>query len=608
MLAVLGLALAAFPSDQPPGLPLLPCPESSATAPACTPSKEDMKDAKAAFARGMKFQHDKRLQEAFDQFEIAANLAPRVVDYVTVREMTREQLVFDHLQRGNAAQLAGKPVEALGEFRSALGLDPQNKFAHERLADALGEFSPKPQFAPQVVAESTALRLQPDQVSADFHYRGDSRNLLSQVASAYGIKVTFDDSVVSRQVAFDIDGVDFYTAMSVACTITHTFWSPLDPRQILLALDNTENHRQFERMAMRTFYVPGANAPQDLNDLTNLLRSIFEIKFVQQQPLNGTITVRAPQQMLDAATTFIEGLADARPEVLLDVKLYEVSHTLIRNFGVHIPNNFNLFNIPVGALAALGGQNIQQLINQLIASGGINQASSQSLSALLAQLTGQQNNIFSQPLATFGGGLTFMGLSLDQLSAQLSINESSIRTLEHSTLRVAQGNDGSLHVGSRFPILNASFSPVFNSPAIASVIQNNSFQAPFPSFSYEDIGLTLKAKPEIHGNSEVSLQLELQFRNLVGQSINGVPVMGNREYKGTITLRDSEPAVLAGAVSQTDQRSLSGIPGLGQVPGLNQVMTTNTVEHDSDELLIVITPHITTAAEHNASTEVWLPH
>jgi hypothetical protein len=32
------------------------------------------------------------------------------------------------------------------------------------------------------------------------------------------------------------------------------------------------------------------------------------------------------------------------------------------------------------------------------------------------------------------------------------------------------------------------------------------------------------------------------------------------------------------------------------------------VEHDEDELLLVITPHITTQADHNASTEVWLPH
>ncbi len=165
---------------------------------------------------------------------------------------------------------------------------------------------------------------------------------------------------------------------------------------------------------------------------------------------------------------------------MLDVNVYEITNSVTRNMGLQIPNNFQLFNIPVGALAALGGQNIQDLINQLIAGGGINQANSQALSGLLAQLQGQQNSIFSQPLATFGGGLTLSGLSLGTAGAQLSLNESNVKTLEHATLRVSQGNDANFLVGSRYPILNASFAPVFNTPAISSVIQNNSFPGPFP--------------------------------------------------------------------------------------------------------------------------------
>src|SRR5205823_10175242 len=120
---------------------------------------------------------------------------------------------------------------------------------------------------------------------------------------------------------------------------------------------------------------------------------------------------------------------------------YQISHSLMRSFGLHIPNQFNLFNIPAAALTALGGQNIQDLINQLIASGGINAAGSTAISGLLAQLGGQQNSIFSQPLATFGGGLTFMGLSLDQLSAALSLNESWVRSLENMQIRAGQGTD-----------------------------------------------------------------------------------------------------------------------------------------------------------------------
>ena len=39
---------------------------------------------------------------AFEQFDDAARLSPKDVEYVTAREMARQQIVFDHLQCGDA--------------------------------------------------------------------------------------------------------------------------------------------------------------------------------------------------------------------------------------------------------------------------------------------------------------------------------------------------------------------------------------------------------------------------------------------------------------------------------------------------------------------------
>src|SRR5437588_692294 len=110
-------------------------------------------------------------------------------------------------------------------------------------------------------------------------------------------------------------------------------------------------------MVLRTCYVPGITAPKDLNDIVNLLRTIFEVRFLTPQAQAGTVAVRAPQRTLDAATQWMESLGDARPQVMLDVHVYQISHTLTRNMGLHIPNQFQLFNIPIGALLALGGRN-----------------------------------------------------------------------------------------------------------------------------------------------------------------------------------------------------------------------------------------------------------
>jgi general secretion pathway protein D len=605
---VLGMAAtlcmaADTPTDSPAVLSL--CSESPG-APACQASAKDLKAARKAFARGLKLERSKNLDEAFNQFQEAASLVPQNVEYITARELVRQQLAASHLERGNDNLLNGRQVEALAEFRTAQTLDPQNEFAQQRLRDALGPLPVRTPGPPQVVASEDALAAKPLDGHHDFHYRGDSRGLITAVATSYDLTAILDDNFPNRRVHFDLEDADFATAIRAASQVTKSFSVALEDKVLFSTIDTPENHRLYDRMGLRSFYIPGGSSPQELNDLMNSLRTLFEFRFASLNAASSTITLRGPRPALVAATQFLGQLDSSRPEVMLDLKVFQIDHSYARNIGLHIPNQFNLFNIPASALAALGGQNIQDLINQLIASGGINQAGNESIAALLAQLQGQQNSIFSQPLATFGGGLTFMGLSLDQLRAALTMNETSVRSLEHVTLRASQEKEATFKLGARYPILNASFAPIYNNAAISQVIQNQSFTAAFPSFNYEDVGLTLKAKPLVHNNSDVSIQLELQFRTLGGTSVNGVPVISNREYKGGILLKEGEPAVVAGMITRTDQKSLSGLPLVSHIPGLKVLSSESSKQEEDDELLILITPYVVRSPERKEAPEIWL--
>src|SRR5215831_1247157 len=573
----------------------------------CVPTRKDLKESRVAFERGMKLERQQRPEEAFSQFDQAVRLDPRRPEYLQAREIVKAKLVFDRVERGNRLLAEDARLRAAAEFRAALDLDPDNQSAKDRLAEATRQLTPVSGSAVAQEPEmgSGPIRLDPSPGHATFHFTGDTRELFTQLAAAYGMNTQFDDSVKARTVIFNVDNVDFFTALELACKVSKSMWVALGARQVLIAENTPENHKQYDRMVLQTFVLPPSTSPSEMQELITTLKSILDLKFVTSgQPL-GTIEVRGPQETVEACALLLKQLDNQKPQVMLDVRVFQISHQLTRNLGVHIPNTFNLFNIPAVALAGLGGQNIQQLINQLIASGGINQAGSTSLSGLLAQLTGQQNSIFSQPLATFGGGLTLMGLSMDQLSAQLSVNESWVRTLDELTMRAGQGADAMFHLGERFPIQNASYAPIFNSPQISQVLGNQSYIPPFPSVSYEDLGLQVKAKPTIHGDGSVSLQLELQVRSLTGQADNGVPVISNREYKGSIRLNHGEPAFLAGEISQTDTKSMSGIPGLGFVPLLNMAMVTNTKQEDQDELMIAITPHILSNFERSAAA-IWI--
>jgi general secretion pathway protein D len=571
----------------------------------CIPSKEDLKEARTAYSHGVKLQDRQRLEEAFAKFDEASRLAPEDRQFFSAREMVKSQLVFQHTERGESLLAGAQQEPAVAEFRAALQLDPDNEYIQQRLTEAmrapveksLGDM-------PFLVGNSIEIHLDPKDGRATFHYLGDVRTLFAELASAYGMTAQFDDSVEPRTVQFNVDDVDFFTALELACRVSKTMWTALDSHQLLIAKDSTENHKQFDRLSLATFTVPGASTPQEATAMVTSLRNICDFQKINTGQA-GTVEVRAPQPILHACTTLLSQLNSQKPAVVFDLEVYDVNHNLTRNIGVHIPNTFNLYNIPAIALAGLGGQSIQSLINQLISSGGINAAGNSTLSGLLAQLQSQQNSIFSNPLATFGGGLTFMGLSLDQFAAALSLNESWARSLSRVTLRAEQGNEATFHVGERYPILNGSYAPISNSSAISAVLGNQSYVAPFPSVSYEDLGLSVKAKPTIQRDGDVSLTLDLEVRSLTGQSANGVPVLSNQEYHGSIRLRDGEPAVIAGEISTSDIKAMTGIPGLGAIPLLNQAMVNNSLTKEDDELLIILTPHV--VANHSRDTEeIWV--
>jgi general secretion pathway protein D len=600
------LAIAPAMAGEPPVPAPITCANGLVGGVNCIPTKGDLKHSREAFDHGVKLHKKQRLEEAFVQFDEAARLNPQNVEYLAAREAVKAKLVFQHIESGNLLLLQDARLRAAAEFKAAVDLDPENQFARERLQEATREAAPVLSKASLVPAlESTEIHLQPTESRATFHFSGDPHSLFTQLASAYSVRVQFDDSVPSRPVVFNVDDVDFFTALKLACRVSKTMWAVLDTTQVFIAADTPENHKRYDRMLLQTFLLPAHSTPQEATELITTMRNMFELRFVSSGRTANTVEVRGPATAVRACARLMEQLGNPRPQVMFDIRVFQISHQLTRNIGVHIPNTFNLYNIPAAALAGLGGQSIQQLINQLISSGGINQLGNTALSGLLSQLGGQQNSIFSQPLATFGGGLTFMGLSLDQFSAALSVNESWVRSLENMSIRAGQGSDASFHLGERFPILNASYAPIFNSPQISAVLGNQSYIPPFPSVSYEDLGLNVKVKPTVHGDGSVTLQLEMQVRSLTGQSDNGVPVISNREYKGSITLKDGEPAFVAGEISRTDTLSMSGIPGLGAVPGLNQAMVSNSKQENQDELMIAITPHVLANFERT-TPPIWI--
>jgi type II secretory pathway component GspD/PulD (secretin) len=181
---------------------------------------------------------------------------------------------------------------------------------------------------------------------------------------------------------------------------------------------------------------------------------------------------------------------------------------------------------------------------------------------------------------SFGGGTTLFGLGITDLSVFARMSRSNGRVLLRSVLRSTTGQEASLHVGDKFPIVTSTF----------LVQGGEDFPSVPPAFTFEDLGVLLKVKPEVHGDGEVSLEIEAEFKVLTGEAVNSIPVIANRKLQSKIRLKNGEWAAIAGLMTANEARSISGLAGLSQLPGAGPLFRNNTTSSDSQTVLLLLRP------------------
>jgi type II secretory pathway component GspD/PulD (secretin) len=115
-------------------------------------------------------------------------------------------------------------------------------------------------------------------------------------------------------------------------------------------------------------------------------------------------------------------------------------------------------------------------------------------------------------------------------------------------------------------------------------------QTPYPASEYEDLGVKVKAVPTMHGNHEVTLQLEFEIRALAGANVNGIPVLSNRTLSQMVRVKEDETTLIGGLLDNEETRSLVGLPGFANLPGVGHAFGGRNNSLKNTEFLILITP------------------
>jgi general secretion pathway protein D len=568
------------------------------------PKEKQARKAEKLYLQGAKLLDQDDCHGAYQAFTAAVALDSANQQYVTAQEIARQHLVTQLVQEAVKAKLSGHPEVSRQKLEEALILDPKNPVIAQHVEELAND---QKMFIDQAGTEGVdaegAIELTPANVQKSFHLKGTQQEILRQVLSAYQLTPVMDSSVTQLAIRLDADDVDYAQASQMVKMLTGTFFVPLDPKRVLVAKDTKENRQKYERLLVESVYIPGMTTAE-MTEITNVAKNVFEAPVTVAQPTAGIMTVRAPERRMKALNATLEELLDGKAQVMIEVRLFDITKVRTTNLGVVLPSQMTIFNVDSEINTLVQGN--QAAINQIIASG---LAAPGDYGAILAILiaTGQvTSSILTQGFATIGGGLTQFGVVPGSVTLNGSLNTSDTQVLDDINLRVQDQETATFRVGTRYPIVTSTVSsggsPLsasgINTAGLSSTLAGLGFnasslsaQTTIPQIQYQDLGLTLKATPWVQHGAEVALKMDLEFTALGGTTLNDNPILNNRKYTGTITLKDGGSAMVVNSLSKQETKAVTGIPGISELPGLRS--TTNDSKNlNLSTLLVLVTPHI----------------
>src|SRR5579863_7591918 len=526
--------------------------------------------AKDLYEKGQDAEARQQYEAAYDFYKQAYNIKPKDLRYRTSFERVRFQAAATIVHRGQKLREDGKLDDAVAEFQKALTIDPSLFIAQQELTRTLKMINDQRNPPPQAAGVPEGLKRRVHEAAGPVELAPISNvpvtlKMLATksdvvyrtVGQLAGVNVLFDPDYTPRVINVDLNGVSLEDALEITALESKTFWRPVTSNTIFVATDNPAKRKELEQSVLKTFYLTNLSQPTELQDVVNAIRAVLDVQRVQQLLSQNALVVRGTPDQIALAEKLVEDLDKARPEVIVDIAVMQVSRDKSRTLGLSPPTSASV--------------QLQSNTNPVSPSTTVGATGTTSSS------TNSNSGLSLNNLATLNANNFQVTIPSANLSTVMG--DTDTKLIQNPQIRSLDGQKASLKIGERLPVATGSFQPGIGGVGINPLVNTQ--------FQYIDVGVNIDVTPHVHADREVTLKNTMEISSEIGQaSIGGItqPIIGQKKVDlGEIRLRDGEASLIGGILDDSQTKSLSGIPGLAQIPILRYLFGQVTTDHEQDE-------------------------
>ena len=305
--------------------------------------------------------------------------------------------------------------------------------------------------------------------------------------------------------------------------------------------------------------------------------------FIQAEPATNSLIITANEPLYRNLRQVIEELDRRRTQVYIEALIVEVSTETAAELGIQ-------WNFLLGS----GNQNV--------GFGGTNfNVPGQGPGANIIGL-GRDTSIIANP-GTPATGVPIPpapGLNLGMISRFNGVYAMSalIRALETATgtnilstpnLITLDNEEARIIVGRNIPILTGSYAQTGTTSTVT----------PFQTIVRQDVGVTLRVRPQISANGIVRMQIFQEVSSVVPIYDPSGPVINKRNIESNVLVDDGQMIVLGGLITDEYGDSTSGIPFLSSIPIIGNLFRYDNKKRIKSNLLVFIRPYVLRDKDEN---------